>query len=85
MFLVMYYFGGVLFKWLELLYEGWGILMFDVNQWMIVNLSDDLFFVFYKVFEQYVIQRVMNFWIDDIGLMVIVFWKQIDVEFVVFE
>ena len=85
MLLVMHYFGGLPFKRIESLHEGWGVPMPDANQREVVSAGDDLLLPLYRALEQHAIQKATNFRIDDTGAMVIALRKQIDAELAALE
>lgn len=80
MLLVMHYFGGLPFKRIDSLHQGWGVPMPDANQWELANASDDRLLPLYRAYEQHAIRKATNFRLDDTGSVVIALQKQINAE-----
>jgi len=85
MLIVMHYFGGLPFKRLESLHEGWGIPLPDANQWQVVDESDDLLLPLYRAIERYGVEQATSLRIDDTGSMVIAIQRQIQAEIAALE
>ena len=80
MLMVMHYSGGLPFKRIDSLHEGWGVPMPDANQWELASTGHDLSLPLFKALERHAIQTATNFRIDDTGSMVIGLQKQINAE-----